>query len=133
MQGDKMKVLVIEDVEIARKMAALILTRLNCEVSLAGTGNQALELINTNTYQLILLDLGLPDIDGITVAEAIRSNQNVKKSTPIVALTAHSDEDIKQKCITAGIDDFLTKPLTFDSAEALIKRFNNGVMIARDE
>lgn len=129
MESDKMKVLVIEDVKIAQKMAALILTRLNCEVSLAGTGNRALELINTNAYQLILLDLGLPDIDGITIAEAIRNNLNVQKTVPIIALTAHSDDDIKQKCIAAGIDDFLTKPLTFDSAEVLIKKFSHKARV----
>jgi len=123
MQNNEVKILVVEDVEIARKMANLILTRLDCEVHLAETGHQALELINNNSYQLILLDLGLPDMDGITIAEAIRNNQNVKSATPIVALTAHSDEEIRQQCINAGIDDFLIKPLTFESASVLLKKF----------
>ena len=118
------KVLLIEDAKIDKQAAISILKQLNCEVALAETGSQALELIDQNTYQLILLDLGLPDIDGLTVAEIIREKEAEGIRTPIVALTSLDDEDVRLSSSDAGVDEFIAKPLTVENTQLLLEKYN---------
>lgn len=119
---NKIKVLVVEDVKIAQKIAVMILEAKGCEVDTADTGTQALEQVNKHDYAIIFMDLGLDDIDGLTVTETIRKMENGKKHTPIIALTAHADEDIKAKCIAVGMDSLIEKPLTAESAKSIIAK-----------
>jgi CheY-like chemotaxis protein len=117
------KVLLIEDAKIDKQAAVSILKQLNCEVVLAETGAQALELIEHDTYQLILLDLGLPDIDGLTVAEIIREKEGEGIKTPIIALTSLDDEDVRLSSADAGVDDFIAKPLTVGNTQLLLEKY----------
>ena len=86
------------------------LKSLNCIVEVADTGLGALEKIQSNNYDLIFMDIGLPDIDGLEVTKKIRALQDVKKAnTPIVALTGHMHK--RGACLTAGMQNLLIKPL----------------------
>lgn len=118
-----LKILVVEDIKIALKMALIVLQELGCEVDTATSGIQSLELIKKNHYDVIFMDLGLPDIDGLTLTETIRKikeeDQLIDKKTLIIALTAHG-ETLKEDCLQAGMDDFIEKPLT---KEASLKVF----------
>lgn len=117
------KILVVEDIKIAQKLAGMILHQLNCEVDTADNGVQAIECYNKQTYDLIFMDLGLPDMDGLTVTETIRKLESKPQHTPIVALTAHDDADVKKACLEHGMDDFLAKPLTPQAASSILQRF----------
>ena len=106
------RVLVVEDVEISRNIMGVMLKKFNCTVDMASNGLQALKLSFTNHYNLIFMDLGLPDISGITTTKLIRSFADPKFSgVPIVALTAHVDESYKAECLKAGMNGFLIKPV----------------------
>ena len=105
-------VLLVEDHAIAQKIAILALEPFQCQVDIAANGTQALEMYNNNQYDLILMDLGLPDIDGVTVTETIRRQGSDQIRVPIVALTANADETYRNHCIEAGMDDFLLKPIS---------------------
>src|SRR6185369_15432786 len=94
----KYKILLVEDVKIAQKFAVMIFEAINCEVDTADTGAQAIELFNKKKYNLIFMDLGLEDMDGLTVTEAIRRMEKIDERVPIIALTAHSEEEMKEKC-----------------------------------
>lgn len=120
------KVLVVEDYDIAQKMIVLILEMLNCQVDKASDGKSAIELAKKNRYHLIFMDIGLPDMDGDRVVREIREYEASKpqlKVTPIVALTAHSEQSYRDRCAAVKVDDFLEKPLTLDTARLILEKF----------
>ncbi len=118
------KILVVEDYPIGAKIAKSILLALDCEVDTAETGKAALDLIEKNYYDLIFLDIGLPDMDGYTIAKRIRSHRIASTAcTPIVALTAHADSDNKQHCLDVAINAVVTKPLIKEQAETILDTF----------
>ena len=116
------KILVVEDVEIARNVMSLILKKINCNVDMAKNGLEALRLFFENRYDLIFMDLGLPDINGVTITKLIRSYEN-KNFAPVrvVAITAHEDDCHRQECFNAGMDAFLVKPVDVSEVENVIK------------
>ena len=127
MEINKSKVLVVEDAEIAQKFATMTLHDLGCEVHVAETGFEAIKMANQNIYDIILMDLGLPDIDGLKVTETIRKIEGNNRNTPVVALTAHSENkdgiNNKQNCLKVGMNDYIEKPLTREIAEKMLEKF----------
>ncbi len=123
MNNSKIKVLLVEDIKIAQKAAVMMLEELNCEIDTADSGTQALKLVNQKSYDIIFMDLGLDDMDGFIVTETIRKIEGNTKYTPIVALTAHSDADIKVKCLKVGIDDFIEKPIGLDNGRHVLEKY----------
>ena len=106
------KILVVEDVAIARNVMGLVLERINCNADMAESGIEALKLFFENEYDLVLMDIGLPDLNGVTVTKLIRNFGNKNSSNiPVIAVTAHSEEMYKQDCQDAGMDDFIVKPI----------------------
>lgn len=119
-------VLVVEDNIIAQKAAKTILSAMHCEVHLASSGQEALNQIDKRHYDLIFMDIGLgAGIDGYEVTQKIRSKENNLSHTPIVALTAHAAEENKERCIKAGMDAVLAKPMTQAHANHIISAFIN--------
>jgi len=114
------RVLLIEDNPIAQRFAALLLKQLHCMVDIAGTGGQALQLIQSHVYHLILMDLGLPDIDGVTLTKTIKQEQT-HQTIPIVALTAH--DTYRDDCSRAGMIDYLVKPLTSAHCQFILEKY----------
>ena len=116
-------VLVIEDNTIAQMAAKCILTSLACRVDVAADGAEALTLCQAHRYHLIFMDIGLGEgMDGYEVTHHIRKRQDMVH-TPIIALTAHAADENKQRCIEAGMDAVLTKPLTQVHATDILKAF----------
>jgi two-component system aerobic respiration control sensor histidine kinase ArcB len=117
-------ILLVEDQEVAAKVGKLILTGLDCQVDIAVNGKMALELFNKQKYSLIFMDIGLPDIDGYEVTKRIRLLElNTDAYIPIIALTAHVDEENKQNCINIGMNAVLSKPLNKERARDIISAF----------
>ena len=97
---------------------------MDCQVDVASNGLDALALYEHTDYDLIFMDIGLGEgMDGYEVTHFIRSKTNVAKHTPIIALTAHGGDESKQRCIEAGMDAVLTKPLTQAHATDILKSF----------
>ena len=106
------RVLVAEDVETNRIIIKEMLKRYGLEVDLVENGQIALEKALSDSYQLILMDLRMPVMDGIQATEKIMADQrNSRDYTPIVALTAYATKDQMRECFSIGMSDFLTKPL----------------------
>lgn len=108
MTPNYIRILVVEDEPINQKVISLILKNAGYAADLAGTGQQALFMAQQNAYDIILLDIGLPDIDGFEVSRVIRKEQR-NDTVLIVAYTAHTG-NIEARCIEAGINDLLCKP-----------------------
>ena len=114
------KVLVVEDNLINQELLSEILERLECSADVADNGKIAVARVETNQYDLILMDLQMPEMDGIEATEAIRK---INKTVPIVAITAsllHTDHD---KCAQVGMNGTLTKPYTFDQVKGILAKF----------
>ncbi|MBL7479551.1 response regulator [Legionella bononiensis] len=121
------QVLVVEDNLIAQIVANSILSKLNCSIDIAETGKTALEYWKSHHYDLIFMDIGLPDMDGYEVTHLIRVHELSKKThTPIIALTAHAGDENKKRCIDAGMNAVLTKPLTAVNCADIIDAFIPG-------
>ncbi len=118
-------VLVVEDNKPASIAVRSALRRLNCLSEWAQTGAQALEMVQANDYDLILMDIGLPDTDGITVTRKIRSLKHPKAlEIPIVALTGHADDpQKKQESFQAGMQEVCSKPIPPSKLESILEEF----------
>lgn len=116
MSNKNFKILLVEDDVATQQMLTLSLTsKFNCEVSVANSGEKAIQMTSDNIYDLIFMDVGLPGINGIEATVKIRHQRGINHQTPIVALTAHTDKRTRQRCRDVGMDDFLAKP--FDNSE----------------
>lgn len=105
-------VLLVEDNLIAQQMAKCILEENGFTVTCAGSRSDVLKLLN-QPFDLILMDIGLPDADGLDLSHEIRSGQSANQSTPIYGLTAHLDQSYREKAIKeGGMNELFTKPLT---------------------
>lgn len=116
--------LIVEDNEINKKIARLFLEGLGYQVEIASTGQAAIKLATTKAYNFILVDIGLPDIDGITVTQSIRTFEfEINRYTLIIAATA-SGEAYREKCLAAGMDDFITKPMLIEDIVRVLQKHN---------
>ncbi|MDO5215690.1 response regulator [Legionella pneumophila] len=121
---NKSKVLVVEDNFIAQTVAKTLLSGMDCHVDVASNGIDALALYEQTDYDLIFMDIGLGEgMDGYEVTHYIRSKTTATRHIPIIALTAHGGDESKQRCIEAGMDAVLTKPLTQAHAIDILKSF----------
>jgi CheY-like chemotaxis protein len=119
------KILLVEDAEIAQEAASVVLQSIGCQVDVVKTGNEAVEQIAKENYDLIFMDLGLPDIDGFTTTETIRkAEMNAHPSSrpiPIIALTTHEGSHVELTCLDTKMDGFVVKPLTLETAKNLLE------------
>jgi len=111
-----MRILLVEDDTYMRQALALTLTRQNYTVEVASDGELGWDLIETNSYDLIILDIMLPKLDGISLCQKMRAIQN---STPVLLLTGRSAGSDKVMGLDAGADDYVVKP--FDVEELLAR------------
>jgi CheY-like chemotaxis protein len=118
-EPDFIKILVVEDNAINQKVARLLLESKGYTVEIAATGKDAVYLATTHKYSLILMDLGLPDIDGL---EATRQIRKVDAAIPIIALTANG-KDFRRQCLEAGMNDFELKPFLIESLKEKIEKY----------
>lgn len=110
-----MKILLVEDNLMNQKVVMFNLKKLNLEIAPAVMGSEAIELFKNNEFSLVLMDIMLPEMDGYEITRAIREMEkqnNVENPVPIIALTANTYDNDKEKCFNAGMNDYLSKPFT---------------------
>ena len=114
-------ILVIEDNGDSREMMKLLLEDLGYRVLAAANGHEALALAASNHLDLILTDLGLPDMDGIRVVRSLRILNTRLRHVPIIMLTALEGDEYYYPALRAGCADFLTKPTDFETLQTMIE------------
>jgi Amt family ammonium transporter len=117
-----LRVLVVEDNAVNRKVAQRFLERLGCSVTLAEDGAQGVQQFQQGEFELVLMDLQMPTMDGYEATRRIRQLEPPTKRTPVVALTAHAMPGELERCLAAGMDDFLTKPLMSERLEEVLEK-----------
>ncbi|MEN9995880.1 MAG: Signal transduction histidine-protein kinase BarA [Pseudomonadota bacterium] len=118
-------VLVVEDTPMNQQLAQWTLQKLGCSVDIAENGEVAIQKIRAAHYDLILMDLQMPGMDGITATYEIRRIEIIEalQMTPIVAMTAHVLDEDRSMAQNAGMQDFLIKPVSADEFQRILKRF----------
>jgi signal transduction histidine kinase/CheY-like chemotaxis protein len=117
--GRALRVLVVDDHPINHEFAAEALRRLGHTVTTAASGHEALALLESRPFDLVLMDVQMPELDGLEATRRFRAMEQ-GKHTPVVALTAHSGRDERERCVAAGMDDVITKPVTTARLAAII-------------
>lgn len=108
----KGRVLLVEDEPLSQKYCQLLLLGSGYHLDIAANGQMALELVTQYPYQLILMDVGLPDGCGLALAQAIRGGEGHNRAVPIAILSAHLDHVKQQQCLDAGMTAVLSKPVS---------------------
>ncbi len=122
-KNSKWNVLLVEDNASNQVANSYFLKDMGYSFELAKNGAQALKLYQQNRYDIIILDIGLPDINGIEICQKIRAQELVsERHTPIIALTAFA-EFVEDECWQAGIDDFVVKPFLFEDMETSMQHW----------
>lgn len=121
-----LNILVADDNNINRQIINIYLGKLNCRVDLAKNGSLAVELFESNNYDLILMDVQMPDMDGLKATRIIRSKEkDTKKHIPIIALTSGITKEEIDECLKAGMDGHLSKPVKLEKLYTTLKAFIN--------
>ena len=119
------RVLLVEDNEVNRKLALHMLQRLGCSVEVAMNGREAVDLTANRVYDLVFMDIQMPEMDGIEATRLIRERErSTGKHLPIVAMTAHAMEGDRERCLAAGMDDYLSKPVKIDLLAQMVEKWN---------
>ena len=115
------RVLLAEDNPVNAKLATRLLERLGCRVDLASNGQEALHMVQSIPFDIVFMDCQMPELDGFEATRAIRewertspTDSSVAARLPIIALTANAMRGDRERCLEAGMDDYITKPLSRD-------------------
>ncbi|NNC67045.1 MAG: response regulator, partial [Gammaproteobacteria bacterium] len=125
--SDKFHILLVEDDPVNIEVATGMLNELGYETTIAANGQEALEKYHNSTYDLILMDCNMPVIDGYAATQMIRDIEKEQsiKPVPIIALTANSMSGDRLKCLSAGMNDYLSKPFTLDRLDSILTKWRN--------
>ena len=129
-----MRVLLVEDSEVNRRVIREMLRAGGLEMSEAEDGAMGVEMVEANDYDLILMDLRMPGMDGMTAIRHIRARTDDKANLPIIVVTADAGATIEADCRSAGADDVVLKPVSmttlFDAIGRLLAQRSQGVVLA---
>ncbi len=123
---DSPQILLVDDNEVNRQVAGSILTKAGCVVVLAQNGFEALEMVQQQTFDLIFMDIQMPEMDGITTTAKIRELA-LEKMPVIIAMTAYSMEEDRAKILDAGLDDYLSKPIKANMLIRKVQKYTVGI------
>jgi CheY-like chemotaxis protein len=117
-----LRILLAEDNSINQRVGLLLLERMGYQADVAGNGVEVLEALRRQPYDLVLMDLQMPGMDGLEATRRIRAEIPVERQPRIVALTANVLREQREACLTAGMDDFVQKPIVFADLRAALSR-----------
>lgn len=120
-----MKILLAEDELINQKLGRRLLEKRGFEVDVAGNGVEALQKMQQNSYDLVLMDVSMPELDGKEATRQFRAQEAEDSHLTILAMTAFSMNQDREECLAAGMDGFLGKPLDADAVQAYAEKLGS--------
>jgi two-component system, sensor histidine kinase and response regulator len=124
---EKLNILLAEDNLINQTLAIKLLETRGHRVALASNGQEAVEAIQKEVFDLILMDIQMPEMDGFEATKAIRAMEGAASRIPIIAMTAHALKGDREKCLEAGMDEYVSKPINPEALFAVIRKANHGL------
>jgi CheY-like chemotaxis protein len=118
-EGVLLRVLVVEDNQVNQLLVTTILAKAGMRAEVAGNGVEAVQAVHQRNFDVILMDMQMPEMDGLEATRRIRQLGAMGRSVPIIAMTANAMQEDRRRCLEAGMNDFVAKPI--DSAELLRK------------
>ena len=120
----KHRLLLVEDNVVNQKISVRLLEKMGFDVDVANDGQEACNILKTKSYDLVLMDCQMPVMDGFEATRVIRHDESeLQKRTPIIAMTANAMLGDRERCLNAGMDDYITKPINADSLAAALKKW----------
>ena len=124
---DELSILLVEDNELNQRLMKISLKKYKYKVTIANNGLEGVELFKTNTFDVILMDLMMPVMDGFEATKEIRKIESMEKErryTPIIAFTANTLNNDHDKCVRGGMDDILEKPFHFEKFSDILSNLD---------
>jgi CheY-like chemotaxis protein len=122
-----LRVLVVEDNAVNQKVARRLLERHGCQVETAANGLEAIEALAGSRYDLVLMDVQMPEMDGLAATEEIRRREAAQGGhVPIIAMTAHAMKGDRDRCLRAGMDDYISKPIDIQALLAALEKWGRS-------
>jgi signal transduction histidine kinase/DNA-binding response OmpR family regulator len=122
--SEVLNILVAEDNVVNRRLATLLLEKRGHRVTVACNGREALEALEAGAYDLVFMDVQMPEMDGLEATAAVRKKESsTGKHQPIIALTAHAMKGDQERCLAAGMDGYLTKPIRPQELDVILQRY----------
>ena len=124
-------VLVAEDNPVNQKVTVRMLEKLGCRVDVASTGLEAVDMWDANHYKVVLMDVHMPQMDGFEATGEIRRREGTSRRTRIIALTANAMRGDRERCLSAGMDDYIAKPVKVDALRDALERDTGDLALAK--
>jgi signal transduction histidine kinase/CheY-like chemotaxis protein/HPt (histidine-containing phosphotransfer) domain-containing protein len=128
-----LKILVAEDNEANQIVATMMLDKFECRTTIASNGQQALEALCNETFDLVLMDCQMPVMDGFEATRDIRRVERTTRHTTIVAMTANALQGERERCLAAGMDDYISKPVMLEDLERALRKWCSGASTRTDQ
>lgn len=121
---DGIKILVVEDNEINQNLVRHLFTSWNLSFDISSNGKEAIDRLQQHSYNIILMDIQMPEMDGYTAVQVIR--QTLRLDTPVIAMTAHAMPGEREKCLSYGMNEYISKPIKQEQLLQLIAQFTGN-------
>jgi CheY-like chemotaxis protein len=127
MEKKQLRILLAEDNAVNMKIACHVLEKQGHHVTVAGDGRQALNALDQTPFDVVLMDVQMPEMDGFETTGAIRARERgTGIHLPIIAMTSHAMQGDRERCIAAGMDDYISKPLEIKELIELLEKFSEA-------
>jgi CheY-like chemotaxis protein len=119
------RVLLAEDNVVNQRVALKILEKGGCRVDVAANGAEAVKAAEQGAYDIIFMDVQMPEMDGFEATRALRRQGALNQNTPVIAMTAHAMKGDRERCLAEGMDDYVAKPVKRDTLLGMVKQWRH--------
>jgi CheY-like chemotaxis protein len=127
-----LRILVAEDNPVNQKVALRLLEKIKYQADVAGDGIQVLDALRRQSYDVVLMDVQMPRMDGLEATRAIRRQWPGTSGPVVIAMTANAFQDDREECLAAGMDDYLPKPIRITELQAILGRLGSRALYSSD-